>query len=40
MQVNFDRKQATFTAEALQIDEAAVKEVLEEAGFEGHGLVV
>lgn len=35
VQVDFERKQATFTAETAKIDETAIKKVLEEAGFEG-----
>lgn len=35
VQVEFDRKQATFTAEIARIDEIAIKKALEEAGFEG-----
>ena len=35
VQVDFERKHATFTAETAKIDEAAIKKVLEEAGFEG-----
>jgi len=31
--VNFDRKQATFDAEAGKYDEAATNRVLQEAGF-------
>jgi hypothetical protein len=33
--VNFDRKLATFTAEAARYDENAIKEALKKEGFEG-----
>jgi copper chaperone CopZ len=35
IQVNFDTKQATFSAEAGKLDEAAIKKALEAGGFEG-----
>ena len=33
VQVNFDRKQATFTAETERYDEAEIARVLKDAGF-------
>ena len=38
VQVNYDRKQATFTAEGDRYDEAAIIRVLKEAGFGGRVL--
>jgi copper chaperone CopZ len=35
VQVNFERKQATFTAETARFDEAAIRNALKQAGFEG-----
>jgi len=35
IQVDFDTKQATFTAEAGKMDEAAITRALENGGFEG-----
>jgi copper chaperone CopZ len=35
VQVNFERKQATFTAEAARFDEAAIVSALGKAGFGG-----
>jgi copper chaperone CopZ len=35
VQVDFDRKQATFTAETAKYDENAIVRVLDEAGFGG-----
>ena len=35
VQVDFDTKQATFTAEAGKMDEAAISRALKDEGFEG-----
>lgn len=35
VQVNYNRKQSTFTVETERYDEAAIIRVLEEAGFGG-----
>ncbi len=35
VQVNFDKKQATFTADMEQFDAQAISKVLQDEGFEG-----